>query len=159
MIVLGETGFHRKRQQAHSARSTARGEPKRSEHSAGADTKYHPPAGEVFVQMIWLSLDPDMGGRMIEVPSYTPHVKIGNAMVEGIQATRRRRPPLLASLRFVQCHTSERSACRNSMASAVFPRRWASAVAERSCQASKIAATGSLMEFRVVGPDAGSIPV
>ena len=42
-----------------------------------------PGPGEVLIKNHWLSLDPYMRGRMNDVKSYVPPVKIGEVMVGG----------------------------------------------------------------------------
>ena len=59
------------------------GEPKPSDFREERVPIVEPDAGEVLVRTIWLSIDPYMRGRMDEVRSYAPHVKLGEVMVGG----------------------------------------------------------------------------
>jgi NADPH-dependent curcumin reductase CurA len=59
------------------------GEPKLSDFRLERVPRPEPKEGEVLLQVIWLSIDPYMRGRMNEVRSYAPHVKLGEVMVGG----------------------------------------------------------------------------
>lgn len=59
------------------------GEPKLSDFRHERVPRPEPRDGEVLVQVISLSIDPYMRGRMNEVKSYAPHVKLGEVMVGG----------------------------------------------------------------------------
>ena len=59
------------------------GEPRLSDFREEQVPIPEPEAGEVLVRTIWLSIDPYMRGRMDDVRSYAPHVKLGEVMVGG----------------------------------------------------------------------------
>ena len=59
------------------------GEPKESDFRIDTQPVPEPGPKEVLVRIIYLSLDPYMRGRLRDVASYAPAVKIGEVMVGG----------------------------------------------------------------------------
>ncbi|WP_119422847.1 NADP-dependent oxidoreductase [Desertibaculum subflavum] len=59
------------------------GEPKESDFKVDTQPVPEPGPKEVLVRIIYLSLDPYMRGRLRDVASYAPAVKIGEVMVGG----------------------------------------------------------------------------
>lgn len=91
-----------------------------------------PGRGEVALQMLWLSLDPYMRGRMSEGRSYAPPTALGQALpCEAVARVIASRDPLLAEgdlVRVYDCwrdHAVKRGAeCRRIEAGDVPPQAW-----------------------------------
>ena len=59
------------------------GYPEESDFKLVESTAPEPGENECLVQVIYLSVDPYMRGRLREAPSYAPHVELGQVMVGG----------------------------------------------------------------------------
>ena len=60
------------------------GYPKESDFELVEEPIPQPREGEVLVRSIWLSLDPYMRGRMRDVKSYSPPIRLGDVIVGGV---------------------------------------------------------------------------